>query len=70
VKTEKSKNDSEERSGRLLKVKQNDRRLILGKLKTDGSQDKLKFRKIKQGQSPGIRRMLDAKRRFQFSKAK
>ena len=70
LKTEKSKQESEERSTRLLKVKQNDRRLFLGKLKTEGSQDNLKFRKIKQGQSPGIRRMLDAKRRFQFSKAK
>jgi hypothetical protein len=42
----------------------------LGKLKTDGSQDKQRFRKLKQGQSPGIRRVIEAKKFLNFSKAK
>jgi hypothetical protein len=68
LKTDKSRDG--ERSNRLLKIKQNEKRLLLGKLKTEGSQDKLRFRKLKQGQSPGIRRVIEAKKFFNFSKAK
>lgn len=70
LKTNKSKEDSTERGTRLLKFKQSDKRLFGNKLKSEGSQDKLRFRKIKQGQSPGIRRVLESKKFLNFSKAK
>lgn len=70
LKTDKSKEESDDRSNRMMKLKQGDKRLFLGKLKTESSQDKLKFRKINQGQSPAIRRIIDSKRLIKFGKAK
>ena len=70
LKTDKSHEDTNKRSNRLLKIKKGDKRLFLGKLKSEGSQDKFKFRKMKQGQSPGIRRILESKKLLNFSKAK
>lgn len=69
LKTDKSKEESSERSNRLLKFKQSDKRLF-GKGKSEDSQDKMRFRKIKKGQSPGIRRVLESKKFLNFSKAK
>lgn len=70
LKTDKSKDEKSERSNRLLKIKHSDKRITLGKLKTNGSQDKPRFRKLNQGQSPGIRRVIEAKKFLNFSKAK
>lgn len=70
LKIDSSKEETSERSNRLLKFKQSDKRIFGGKLKSEGSQDKMRFRKMKPGQSPGIRRVFEKKKFQNFSKAK